>query len=463
MKNFYLLALKNVSRNLRRSLLTIMVTAIGITFLFNIRGFLNGLQKEIKESNTKAEIGDLQVTRIGFRNALPSKSYDYLFQSTEEIKHLILDTPHVTGVTERLFFGGIINHQKSQTTTPFMAIGIDPEGENRVCPRLKDMVKKDSGHFLDSSLEKDLVLDAMSFRDIEDAPVDKPLNLAKPVSKNSAKNLKATINEFHQVMLGTTMREGFSTTINGETEYASIGDELILMTTDPNGAQHSLQAELTAIIDFPNPTASKTMIYLTLPAAQKLLGSEGKINELVISLDDTNNRGKVAKLLNERLAKYELIAEPWDEINKFFSNIMNLQNIVFSVIMAVIMVFVIFAIIVTGFMTVSERTREIGTLMAIGYKRKHIIRLFLIESMCLGLAGSIIGVALGSIIVGLLGYNGVPFLIPGTVDKVILHPFNTVFFIFLTVMFGLFSGIIGSLYPARIASRLSPQDALTHI
>jgi putative ABC transport system permease protein len=463
MKNFYLLALKNITRNLRRSLLTILVTALGITFLFNIRGFLNGLQKEIKESNTKAEIGDLQVTRNGFRNALPAKSYDYLFQSTDEIKHIILETPHVSGITERLFFGGIINHQKSQTTTPFMGIGIDPEGENRVCPRLKTMVKKDNGHFLDSSLEKDLVLDSISFSDIEDAPMDKPANMAKPVSKKTAKNLKASVSEFHQIMLGTTMKEGFSTTVDGHPEYAGIGDELILMTTDPNGAQHSLQAELTAIIDFPNPTASKTMIYMTLPAAQRLLGSEGKINELVISLDDTNNRGEVARLLNERLVKFDLVAEPWDEINKFFSNIMSLQNIVFSVIMGVIMVFVIFAIIVTGFMTVSERTREIGTLMAIGYKRKHIIQLFLIESMCLGVAGSIVGAIVGSIIVGILGYHGVPFRIPGTVDLVILHPFNTLFFIFLTVMFGLVSGIVGSLYPARIASRLTPMDALTHI
>jgi len=463
MYDFYLLALKNITRNLRRSILTILVTAIGITFLFNIRGFLNGLQKEIKESNTKAEIGDIQITQKGFRNALPSKAYDYLFESTDEIKQIVLSTPHVNGLTERLFFGGIINHQKSQTTTPFMGIGIDPEGENRVCPRLKDMVKKDAGQFLDSSLEKDLVLDPVNLGDIEDAPLDMPVNLAKPVGKNAAKNLKASVKEYHQIMLGTTMKEGFSTSENGHTEYASLGDELIMMTTDPAGSQHSLQGALTAIIDFPNPAASKSMIYMTLPAAQKLLGSEGKINELVISLDNTENRVEVSKLLNERLAKYNLVAEPWDEINKFFSNIMNLQNIVFSVIMTVIMIFVIFAIIVTGFMTVSERTREIGTLMAIGYKRKHIIRLFLIESMCLGLVGSVVGVILGSIIVGILGYTGVPFLIPGTIEKVILKPFNTVFFIFLTVMFGLISGILGSLYPARIASRLSPQDALTHI
>ncbi|MDH4199565.1 MAG: FtsX-like permease family protein [Spirochaetia bacterium] len=463
MKNFYLLAIKNVTRNLRRSLLTILVTTIGITFLFNIRGFLNGLQKEIKESNTKAEIGDIQVTMKGFRNALPSKSYDYLFQSTEEIRRIILDTPHVTGVTERLFFGGIINHQKSQTTTPFMAIGIDPQGENRVCPRLRDMVKKGNGHFLDSSLEKNLVLDSIDTKDIADAPMDMPVSLAKPLPKNAAKNLKAKVSEFHQVMLGTTMREGFTSMVDNKPEMAAIGDELILMTSDPNGAQHSLQAELTAIIDFPNPTASKTMIYLNLSAAQKLLGSEGKINEIVISLDDTKNRQEVAAILNEKLAAYNLVAEPWDEINKFFANIMSLQNIVFSVVMSVIMIFVIFAIIVTGFMTVSERTREIGTMMAIGYKRKHIIRLFLMESTFLGLAGGITGVLLGSIIVGVMGLNGVPFLIPGTIDKVIIHPFNTIFFIMQTVLFGMLAGVIGSLYPARLASKLSPQDALTHI
>jgi putative ABC transport system permease protein len=463
MKDFYILALKNVTRNLRRSVLTMLVTAIGIALLFNIRGFLNGLQKEIKESNTKAEIGDIQVTMKGFRSALPSKSYDFLFESNEEIKQLILETPHVTGVTERLFFGGIINHQKSQTTTPFMAVGIDAEGENRVCPRLKDMVKKNSGHFIDPSLEQDLVLESISFVEIEDAPLDVPKDFSRPVSGKSRKNLKARVSEYHQVMLGTTMKEGFVSTIDGKPQYAQINDELILMTTDPGGAQHSLQASLTAIIDFPNPTASKSMIYLALPAAQKLVGSEGEINQIVISLEDTKYRKEVSALLNQKLEKFNLIAEPWDEINKFFANIMNLQNVIFSVVMAVIMIFVVFAIIVTGFMTVSERTREIGTLMAIGYKRKHIIRLFLLESTFLGLAGGLAGVFVGSIIVGLMGFQGVPFLIPGTIDKVILYPFNSIYFIALTVFLGMFAGIIGSLYPARIASKLSPMDALTHI
>lgn len=440
-----------------------MVTAIGITFLFNIRGFLNGLQKEIKESTTKAEIGDIQITLKGFRNSLPTKFYDYLFQSSDEVKKIVLNTPHVTGITERLFFGGMINHQKSQTTTPFTGIGIDPEGENRVCPRLKDMVKEGNGHFLDSSLERNLVLDAIKPSDIDDAPVDTPVNFKAALPAKSAENLKTSVSEFHQIMLGTTMREGFSSMVNGKEQEAQIGDELILISADKDGAQHSIQGTLTAVIDFPNPTANKSLVYMTLPAAQKLLGSDNKINQMVVALDDTKYRAEVAKMLNEKLGKYDLVAEPWDEINKFFANIMNLQNIVFSVIMTVIMVFVIFAIIVTGFMTVSERTREIGTLMAIGYKRKHITVMFLLESAFLGLAGSVAGIIIGTIIVSILGYTGVPFRIPGTVDLITLRPFNTVFFVFLTVIFGMLAGIIGSLYPARIASKLSPQEALTHI
>ncbi|MDH4274465.1 MAG: ABC transporter permease, partial [Gammaproteobacteria bacterium] len=381
MKDFFVLARRNVLRNARRSLLTILTIVIGLTFIYLIHGFLNGLQREIKEGVTKAELGEIQIVRKGFRQALPTKANDYLFDYSDTLKQLVQSTPHVSGVTGRLLVSGLLNHQASQSTTPMLGIGIDPEQENKVCPRLSQLVKSENGgNFLQSQLEKTARLASKADATIEDAAIEKDIDYATPVQSDTAVDLPTSQEENHQVLIGEYMRRGFTKTTSHGDRQAAVGDEIVLLVQDVNGSQRSMVTKLSGVLDVTNPTANKTTAYLVLATAQQLIGAPGKVTQLVLSLDDTARRFEVAEALNAKLAPLGLIAEPWDEINKFFVTIMGLQNAMFSLVTAVIVVFVLVAIIITTLMSVSERTREIGTLMAIGYKRRHIMGLFMLES-----------------------------------------------------------------------------------
>ncbi|MEZ4741044.1 MAG: FtsX-like permease family protein [Bdellovibrionota bacterium] len=71
--------------------------------------------------------------------------------------------------------------------------------------------------------------------------------------------------------------------------------------------------------------------------------------------------------------------ESWIEL-LISGEVLNLQNVIFAIIVTVVFVIMISAVINTSLMTVMERTREIGTLTALGYRRKHIMFLFLSES-----------------------------------------------------------------------------------
>jgi len=264
------------------------------------------------------------------------------------------------------------------------------------------------------------------------------------------------------------MQEGFYYEIPGpsgkpEKQIAKMEVELVIIARDIHESQKSMPMHLTGVIESRNPTADKTIIYMMLNTARDLLGAPGAATQMVLSLDETKYRFEVARLLNEALRDLDLEAYPWDEIQKFFVNIMDLQNAFFGVIMGVIILFVIIAIVITSLMTVSERIREIGTLMAIGYRRKHIVRLFLMESFFISGSGTVVGILFGTLMIVILNNLGVHFIIPGTESPVIIRPFQTAGFTVLITVVGFFSGVLGALYPAYHASRQSPIEAMTHI
>jgi len=446
--------------------LTGFIIALGITFVFTVRGFINGLQREITENMTKGITGEIQISHIGAREALPAKAINFMFEYSPDLREILTREPHVTGVAPRLQFPGMVNHQLSQTTTPFLAIAVDPEAEKIVSPRLATMVRDgNGGKFLDQALESSAEIVKQDPGDIDFASMDAPIDFDQPVAVDEAKNLKTKGREFHQVLVGPYMQEGFiSFNESGEkVRSGQIGDELVLLAVDPDGGQHSMPATLTGVMESTNPAADKTILYLPISAAREMLDIGESVSMLILSLDDTETRFDVAQSLTKKLAPYHLEAYPWDEVQKFFVNIMDLQNAFFGIIMVIIMLFVVVAIVITTLMTVSERIREIGTLMAIGYRRKHIMQLFLLESTMISMAGTVVGMLMGSLVIAILNQVGLNFTIPGTNSIVEIHPFQTAGFFIVTAFVGFVAGIMGALYPAYNASRQSPLEAMVHI
>jgi len=102
------------------------------------------------------------------------------------------------------------------------------------------------------------------------------------------------------------------------------------------------------------------------------------------------------------------------------------------------------------YVSVTERTREIGLRMAIGGKGKDILRQFLLEALLLSILGGVIGVILGIVVSNIVeNVLGWPVLI--TTDSILLS------FLFCT-----FIGVFFGWYPARKASALNPIEALRH-
>src|SRR5262249_47208489 len=110
-------------------------------------------------------------------------------------------------------------------------------------------------------------------------------------------------------------------------------------------------------------------------------------------------------------------------------------------------------------MAVFERTREIGTLLCLGFHRRRIVQLFLCEAAVLGVFSGATGAALGCGIAAIAARVGVPFSIPGA-GVILNRPALDGSYVALALTVALFSAILAGLYPAFRAARLVPVSAL---
>lgn len=428
-------AIRNVGRNRRRSLITMVTVFLGVVVSTATRGLLNGLQAEIKSGLTEKMHGDLQIHRRGYQDSLESNPYKFLIPEQA-------NTPWPTA--PRLRVTGLLNHQKSQTTTPVVLTGIHSAKEAMVCPRFASAVQV--GVMLDSSKEPTGNQTATSDEELLEAT---GLDSAAPVMPRSAPKSE----EYQQILLTPSLARGLG---------AEIGDEIIVLIPDRDNMQQAIVAHLTGIVDVATPGAATRMAWMDFSSLQKRLGVVGLASEIAVRIPKNKDLDTAQMELVQAVGN-EQIVETWKDLGGLMRDAMALQDVIFTSIVGIMFAIVIAAIINTSLMTVMERTREIGTLMALGYRRRHILLLFLIEAGMIGGGGGLAGIAVGSGIVMLLSLTGLTITLPGQAIPVVLFP--SISFGFLALLFALSVGaaLLAAFAPAHRASHLKPVEALSSI
>lgn len=145
-----------------------------------------------------------------------------------------------------------------------------------------------------------------------------------------------------------------------------------------------------------------------------------------------------------------------DQMIERINSVFGVMSIVLASIAGISLLVAAFGITNTMVMSVMERTREIGTLKAVGAKDVHIIALFLIESAMVGMAGGIAGALLGTALIAVIGNiatNVIGITISAEPDALL---------ILFSVTFAALIGIAAGTYPAYKAAKLSPVEALRY-
>jgi len=408
MKNsFFTLALRNIFRNKRRTIITLLAIISGMVGLIVFGGFVEYSFWGLRESTIRSQLGHIQVYKKGYCEkgiANPSK---YLIDDFQRLEELFYKIPYVELVTARLSFSGLIS--TGENTLICKGDGVIPEKEAKLAS-FEEIIKGE-GLFEEGKEEG---------------------------------------------IIGSEMQKSLG---------AKIGDYLTILTTTPSGMMNAVDIKLIGIARSGAKDYDSVFVKLPLTVVQRLFLTN-KVEKIVILLDKTEHTQEVAQRLNLLFKEKGLGLElkTWSELAPFYHAVVRLYNGMFGVVKVIIAILVLFSIANTMTMSVFERVKEIGTLRAIGTKKSGILRLFLWEGFLIGVIGAVLGMLTGILVAQVInlcggiyippppamtkGYNAFILVVP----RVLLYSFLS------TVVVS----TISAFYPALRATRLSIVESLGH-
>lgn len=182
----------------------------------------------------------------------------------------------------------------------------------------------------------------------------------------------------------------------GEKMAASLGvapgDYLTLMTTTVEGSLNAFDVTVQGVMTTGVPERDRYALYVNISTAQELMQTN-KVSTLSIYLRNTSDTKAYMHKLQTQYP--ELAWQTWLDTASYYRAVKGLYNRIFGLLGLIILVMVFFSISNTVSMSVIERTREIGTLRAIGAYPREINRGLALEGLVIGLVGSFIGLLLG--------------------------------------------------------------------
>ncbi len=209
--------------------------------------------------------------------------------------------------------------------------------------------------------------------------------------------------------------------------------------------------------------------YISLSNAQSLSGDSGLVSDIYVKATTTNVVNLVASEISSEISGVRVITAD-SASSTAASSLSGTLTTFFTVIGLVALLAGGFGAINTMMISVSERTREVGTLRAIGATKGQIMKIFMSEAFLIGLAGAVAGVFIGIIVSVLLpsltgaassgrfGSGGF-----GGAFRGALMPNVTPEILGISLLLGLFVGILAGIYPAWRAAKMNPVEALRHV
>ena len=248
----------------------------------------------------------------------------------------------------------------------------------------------------------------------------------------------------------------------------SVGDSVSLLIQTPEGAMNSLDAVVCGIFRKGAPWYDNTF-FVPLSAARKLEDSPEGVTNIKLRLSGSRGalesaRTEIGTLVSE-LSRGTSV-ESAEEAGRFSFSIIQANEASLAILSIFLFAAAAVGIVNAMLMSVHERTREIGTIRAMGMRREGVVRLFLLEGLALGIVAAALGVLAGGVMV--LYWAGVGIRM-NTVTLVwlaggdFLYPRLELLSVVRAAFAIIVMSTLAAVYPAYTASRLEPREALHRI
>ncbi|MCD4655059.1 FtsX-like permease family protein [bacterium] len=412
------MALRNLRRNSRRTIITLASIAFGIMLALTFTGI--GDSSYTRLINSAARLGMGHVT-ILHRDYLLSPSLSKTIQPASQLKTLLEKDSNIEYAVVRITGQVMVVIVWESVGAAFMAL--DPDNE---------------------SAETNLLLDHIVSGEIFAADDKRGL------------------------IIGAKMAENLD---------VEIGDKVIYTCSDRHGEIVSGLGRVRGIYKTGADQVDKFMVLLPIERVRKLLGYESDEATMVVGFCRDVNRARLTQYrtrknlsINDSIADSIPAIELWTKTAPDMAGLVQMDRTMNYLFQIIVFILIAAGILNTILMSVFERTREFGVMMAIGMSPGNLFRLILTEAFWLSLFGIISGLIITSPLYLWLHYSGwdvTKYFGEIDVAGVIYDPtiYNDLrlesFLVILTISFGI--SMLSGLYPAWRAGRVAPVESLKHI
>ena len=418
--NTFKLALRGLTRNRRRSLVTLFAIALGFAAITLFAGYTHNVYGGLKRQAIHGELlGHLTLSKTGMRQEgkLDPERYLLTAQEVETISGLLKEEAHVEMVAPRLALSGLISNGRASTI--FVAEAIEPAAMDRLQQNILTDTELKSGLY--DSVRKKL-----------DPAHDEVVELS----------------------------EGLVDIL-----HLAVGGQAAVLTNTLNGQANALDITVGHSFNTGNAGTNDKFAFFTLALARNLIDAEGRADRLTILLDDASQTLVMRDRLLQKLkaAGFDVEIQTWQELSSFYNQVQGMFDMIFGFIFLIVLTVVLMSVANSMGMTVVERTREIGTLRAIGLKRRGVVRLFTTESMLLTLIGCGVGLLITLGVRWGINAANVSYVPPNSASPVpLLVDIDNGRILFTFVLMSVV-GTLAAFLPARRAAKKDIIDALGHV
>lgn len=412
MGNLFKIAIRNLLRYKRRTLLTASLITVGVVFVLVFISVSGSFKNMMIGQITDSMLGHLQVHRKGYVASIDNLPLNLNLKASAiaRLEAIFEKQPEIEAYSPRIKFGGMFSNFVE--TTNIRLVAVYPDREFMTVPLL-------------------------------------PLRITR-----GAKTLNRG-----EILIPDLLAKGMK---------VKIGDAVVVVATNQDGSVNGKQFKVSGIVEGITGPGGRDG-YIHIEDATELLRMENmEISEIAIRLKDFNRlnpfnqklEGLISKELNQQdKPVFEL--HSWEKLTPFY-NIARMIDVMTFFIKLMLIAIVLISIMNVMIMAVYERVREIGTIAAIGTLPGKILNMFVLEGFCLGVVGAIIGNIAGIIIILILNLSKLTFNFgqqQGLVLQASIRPAD-ILVISATVII---VSVIASLQPAFKASRMEPIKALRHV
>jgi len=409
------LAVRNIRRNVKRTILTVLTVTIIVAIMVILPGYFAGIEDTWIENTVELSAGHVKIAHKKYLEQERALPIHFNVSRLDKVTEVVMKDPRVVNVNPRIRFGAQLEH--SGITLDCLGTAINPA---------KDEANRKMKEYL----------------------VEGKYWEGEP--KETGQGIIIGIRAAKELGVG-------------------VGDEVTVLARTVNFSPYLLVYKVRAIYESGIPSLDKNAFYITVVDAGDLLNMQNAATEVLVMIKDRTLANEVAvsieQILNENNLNGDMAVLTWFE-QSGMGDLLQTAEVFIVILLLIFGLVAALTILNTMLMAVFERTREIGMIRALGMKTGSVVALVIAESTVIAIIGGFFGCILGSS-VSYFVFEKTGINISAAMENIsgwFIEPIIRGNFEFTHPLYGFLFGIvltaISSIYPAVKAARMRPVEAL---